>query len=69
MCDYSLQNIRLRQAKVGYRLSGDRGEYGELVSRRPDMWVLRWKSPVRDVYEEWSVTIPPPDASGATGLA
>ena len=57
------------EAQLGYRLHGDHGEHGVLVSQRPDMWVLRWKSPVRDVYEEWSVVLPSPDASGASGVA
>jgi hypothetical protein len=55
--------------QLGYGLRGDHGERGELLSRRPDMWVLRWKSPVRDIYEEWSVLLPPPDAAGASGIA
>jgi len=55
--------------QLGYGLRGDHGEQGELLSRRPDMWVLRWKSPVRDIYEEWSVLLPPPDAAGVTGVA
>jgi len=55
--------------QLGYGLSGDYGERGELLSRRPDMWVLRWKSPVRDIYEEWSVLLPPPDSAGASGVA
>ena len=62
---YGLPN----EAELGYRLSGDYGEQGVLISKRPDMWVLRWKSPARDIYEEWSVTIPPSDASGAAGIA
>ena len=57
------------EAQLGYRLSGDHGEQGVLVSQRPDMWVLRWRSPVRDIYEEWSVTQPPTDVFSATGLA
>jgi hypothetical protein len=59
----------LNEDQLGYALSGEHGEQGELLSRRPDMWVLRWKSPVRDICEEWSVLLPPPDASGATGTA
>ena len=55
--------------QLGYGLRGDYGEKGELLSRRPDMWVLRWKSSVRDICEEWSVRLPPSDASGATGAA
>ena len=57
------------EAELGYRLSGDYGEHGVLISQRPDMWVLRWKSPARDIYEEWSVTLPPADVCGAAGIA
>jgi hypothetical protein len=57
------------EAQFGFRLTGDHGERGELVSQRPDMWVLRWKSAARDICEEWSVMLPPPDALGAIGIA
>ena len=57
------------EAEFGYRLTGDHGEHGVLISKRPDMWVLRWKSPARDIYEEWSVALPPSDASGVAGIA
>lgn len=45
------------EAQYGFTLKGGHGEHGELVSRRPDMWVLRWKSPDADIYEEWAVTL------------
>jgi hypothetical protein len=45
------------EANYGLALTGNRGERGELVSRRPDMWVLRWKSPQADIYEEWDVVV------------
>jgi hypothetical protein len=55
------------EAQYGFALTGDHGEYGELLSRRPDMWVLRWKSPEGAIYEEWA--LPLPDRDAASGLA
>jgi hypothetical protein len=46
------------EAQYGFALRGDRGEHGELASRRPDMWVLRWRSPEAVMYEEWAVLLP-----------
>ena len=57
------------EAQLGYKLTDDHDGQGKLLSQRPDMWVLRWKSPLRDVYEEWAVTLPPPDTTSATGAA
>ena len=57
------------EALHGFALTGDRGEHGELVSRRPDMWVLRWKSPETVMYEEWAVLLPDLDASNASARA
>jgi hypothetical protein len=54
------------EAHYGLALTGSPGEHGELVARRPDMWVLRWKSPEAVVYEEWEVVLP--DAAG-TGVS
>jgi hypothetical protein len=55
-----------KEAQQGFPLHGAAGEHGELVSQRPDMWILRWKSSPHVIYEEWSVTLPDQDA--ATGL-
>ena len=56
-----------QEAQYGFALIGDHGEHGELVSRRPDMWVLRWKSSAADIYEEWAIALPPiSKAPGAT---
>lgn len=55
------------EAQYGFALTGGHGEYGELLSRRPDMWVLRWKSPEGAIYEEWA--LPLPDRDAASGLA
>ncbi len=57
------------EAQYGFALRGDHGEHGELVSRRPDMWVLRWKSPDADIYEEWAVVPPDSGASSASARA
>jgi hypothetical protein len=54
------------EAQRGFELHGAPGEHGELVSQRPDLWILRWKSPPHAVYEEWSVVLP--DGDAATGL-
>jgi hypothetical protein len=54
------------EAQRGFELHGARGEHGELVAQRPDLWILRWKAPPHAVYEEWSVVLPEGDA--ATGL-
>ena len=55
------------EAQYGFELAGDHGEYGELLSRRPDMWVLRWKSPEGAIYEEWALLLP--DLDVAPGFA
>ena len=55
------------EAQYGFALTGDNGEYGELVSRRPDMWVLRWKSPEGAIYEEWALLLP--DLEAGSGFA
>jgi hypothetical protein len=52
------------EAQFGFALRGAHGELGELVSRRPDMWVLRWKSRQAIIYEEWAVTPSAPDVAG-----
>ena len=57
------------EAQYGFALRGDHGEHGELVSRRPDMWVLRWKSPDANIYEEWAVVLPELDASSVSARA
>lgn len=51
------------EAQQGFALQGAAGEHGELVSQRPDMWILRWKSPPHAIYEEWSVVLPDRDAA------
>jgi hypothetical protein len=53
------------EAQLGYDLADDRGGHGKLLSSRPDMWVLRWKSPRKDVYEEWAVAPHAPDTAAA----
>ena len=54
------------EAQHGFALHGTAGEHGTLVAQRPDIWILRWKSPPHAIYEEWSVV--PPDRDAATGL-
>lgn len=54
------------EAQFGFALTGDHGEHGELVSRRPDMWVLRWKSSEAVIYEEWALTPPELDVADGT---
>jgi len=54
------------EAQLGFALKGARGEHGELVFQRPDIWMLRWKAPPHAVYESWSVVLPGPDAAGDT---
>lgn len=57
------------EAQYGFALTGDRGEHGELVSRRPDMWVLRWRSPQGVLYEEWALLLPERDATSGSARA
>jgi len=57
------------EAQFGFALKGDHGEQGELVSRRPDMWVLRWKSASVNIYEEWAVVLPDSGAPCASASA
>jgi len=54
------------EAEFGFALRGEHGEHGELVSRRPDMWVLRWRSPQATIYEEWAVSLQDSAATGAS---
>ncbi len=54
------------EAQQGFALEGAKGEHGELVFQRPDIWMLRWKAPPRAVYESWSVVLPDPDAASDT---
>jgi hypothetical protein len=51
------------EAQHGFRLTGVKGEHGELVFQRPDIWMLRWKAPPQAVYESWSVVLPDADAA------
>jgi|GEM_PF-695021 len=51
------------EAQHGFRLMGVKGEHGELVFQRPDIWMLRWKAPPQAVYESWSVVLPDVDAA------
>jgi len=53
------------EAQHGFVLSGAKGEHGELVFQRPDIWMLRWKAPPQAVYESWSVVLPDADAPNA----
>ena len=57
------------EAQYGFALTGGHGEYGELLSRRPDMWVLRWKSPEGAIYEEWALLLPDLDATSGSARA
>jgi hypothetical protein len=57
------------EAQYGFALTGDNGEHGELVSRRPDMWVLRWNSPEASIYAEWALLLPGMDAICASTRA
>ena len=57
------------EAQYGFALTGDHGEHGELISRRPDMWILRWKSPEAVISEEWAVLLPDPDATTKSARA
>jgi len=50
------------EAQYGFALHGAAGGHGELVSRRPDIWILRWRSPPHAIHEEWSVVSPDRDA-------
>jgi hypothetical protein len=54
------------EAQQGFALEGAKGEHGELVFQRPDIWMLRWKAPPQAVYESWSVALPDPDAASDT---
>ena len=56
------------EAQHGFALRGAKGEQGELVFQRPDIWMLRWKAPPQAVYESWSVVLPDPDAARVAGL-
>ena len=51
------------EAQHGFGLTGAKGEHGELVFQRPDIWMLRWKAPPQAVYESWSVVLPDADAA------
>jgi hypothetical protein len=51
------------EAQHGFALHGAAGEHGELVAQRPDIWILRWKSPPHAIYEEWSVLLPDRDVA------
>jgi len=51
------------EAQHGFALHRAAGEQGELVSQRPDIWILRWKSPPHAIYEEWSIVLPDRDAA------
>jgi hypothetical protein len=57
------------EAQYGFALRGDHGEHGELASRRPGMWVLRWHSPEAVIYEEWDVVLPGLDATRKSARA
>jgi len=52
-----------KEAQLGFALFDEADGHGELISQRPDMWILRWKCPPHAVYEEWSVTLPDRDAA------
>jgi hypothetical protein len=54
------------EAQFGFALKGLHGGHGELVSRRPDMWVLRWKSPDAVINEEWAVMLPESNATSVS---
>jgi hypothetical protein len=53
------------EAQQGFALKGGNGEYGELVYQRPDIWMLRWKTPTAAVYESWSVVLPKLDSTAS----
>ena len=55
------------EAQDGFALHDACGNRGELISRQPSIWILRWKAPPDAVYEEWSLT--PPAAAAAVGPA
>ena len=46
------------EAQHGFVLAGGKGEIGELIFQRPDIWMLRGKAPPDVVYESWSVALP-----------
>jgi hypothetical protein len=50
------------EVEQGIALTGAKGERGELIFQRPDIWMLRWKAPPQAVYESWSVVLADPDA-------
>ena len=56
------------EAHLGFALTGNSFEHGELVFQRPDIWMLRWKSPPLAVYESWSVVLPDPEAASDENL-
>jgi len=57
------------EEQLGFALSGSRGQHGELVFQRPDIWMLRWKAAPRAVYESWSVVLDASAASARNDLA
>jgi hypothetical protein len=52
------------EAQHGFALRGAARGHGELVWQRPELWILRWKSPPHAIYKEWSVV--PGDRNAAT---
>lgn len=46
------------EAELGFSLGDATDGHGILVYQRPDIWMLRWKSPPDAVYESWSVVVP-----------
>jgi hypothetical protein len=57
------------EAQQGFQLQGADGARGTLISRRPDMWVLRWKSREATLCEEWAIALPDHGTSGALAQA
>lgn len=56
-----------REAEQGFALRSPGGGHGELVFQRPDIWMLRWKSPPDAVYESWSVVVHEADEARNSG--
>jgi hypothetical protein len=53
------------EAEHGFGLSGAKGEHGELIFQRPDIWMLRWKAAPHAIYDSWSVALEDPGERSA----
>jgi hypothetical protein len=53
------------EAVYGFALTHAGGGRGQLVSRKPGTWALRWQSPASALHEEWAMAPPGIDAADA----